>query len=221
METNKEVEFIRENQPDICDWQRSDREAVDRIAKEFDGLLSAEQLEQMRCLPSEFKSREDFELAHLERYGVRPKSGVQGFSEYLKDSSKTEASEKAAQICIEHPEIVNQTDQHERLHQASNPNAAKSIGKKGMEGVTQALTDRLTGVNTEKNVTYLNEKGKEHQFYPKETQMAKDLIAETGPRAVEKLYVQNDASELKNALGGDAQYEARMEQFKKMDEAGL
>jgi len=32
---------------------------------------------------------------------------------------------------------------------------------------------------------------------------------------VEKLYFQNDASDLKEALGGDAQYEARMEQFKK------
>jgi hypothetical protein len=46
-------------------------------------------------------------------------------------------------------------------------------------------------------------------------------MAKAGPGAVEKLYVRNDASELKKALGGDAEYEARMEQFKKLDEVDL
>ena len=221
MESKREVEFIPENQPDISDWKKYDCEAVDRVAKEFDGLLSAEKLEKMRGLPSEFKSREEFELAYLERNRVRPKSGVDGFTDPLKDTGKIEASDKAAQIRIDKPEyIIEQTVQHERLHQTSNPEAEKSIGRKGMEGVTQALTDRL--IHGEKPVPHLyNADLNEVHYYKKETEMAKDLIAETGPKAVEKLYVQNDASELKKVLGGDAQYEARMEQFKKLDEEDL
>ena len=72
------------------------------------------------------------------------------------------------------------------------------------------MTEKITGTK------YLDEKANP-QFYPEATILAEGLLAKAGPGAVEKLYVRNDASELKKALGGDAQYEAMLNEFKKLN----
>ena len=212
MENNNSLEGIHERPTEL---DGLDREAVEKIGKQFHDLVSAEILEKMGDpkLSTEFKSHEEIGKAYEKETKKSAGRGTEGFSKELKIP---------AQVCSEHRDITEQTVIHERLHQASNPDAKNAIGKRGMEGVTQALTDRLMGNNGDKSIIQLDEKGREYNFYPKETQMAKDLIVETGgPRAVEKLYFQNDANDLKEALGGEVQYEARMEQFKKLDDVNL
>ena len=52
-------------------------------------------------------------------------------------------------------------------------------------------------------------------FYPSETRTAKELMKESGDSAVEKLYFQNDAQELKAALVQNAKHDLQLEQFRK------
>lgn len=205
METNENVEFLPWNQLETPDWQEVDGKAIDRIAKEFDGLLSAEKLEKMRSLPSKFETREEFEKDCVRATGSLPEPGLEGFTDKLL-TEPAKISEKDY--------IREQVNLHERLHQASDIGFKQKQPHALNEGVTQALTDKIMGT---KNVGLLDEKGDVSHFYPEATKLAENLITEAGAPAVEKLYVQNDGTDLKTALGGDAQYEARMEEFKKLD----
>ena len=58
-------------------------------------------------------------------------------------------------------------------------------------------------------------------FYPGETIVAGETIEKDGASAVEKLYFQNDARDLKAALGREGEHEERLEEFRRRDMAGL
>ena len=138
-----------------------------------------------------------------------PDPGLEGFT----DQQLTEPARIS-----EKDYIREQVNLHERLHQASDIGFKQEQPHALKEGLTQALTDKIMGTT---NVPFMDEKGDVHQFYHEETKLSENLIAEAGAPAVEKLYVRNDATDVKTALGGDTQYEARMEEFRKLDAANL
>ena len=76
------------------------------------------------------------------------------------------------------------------------------MGSHLSEGITQALTERMQA-----GISF-------GDFYPGETQTAKELMKEAGDSAVEKVFFQNDAEELRAALSTDAQHDEQLEQFK-------
>ena len=194
METDHSMEDFREKQAELKVFKDMDREAVDSIAKEFRDSVSSEKLEKMRSLPSEFKSHEKLAKAYAKETDKTASEGLEGFSKGL---------EMPAQICSEHRQTINESVLHERLHQASDPDGNARLGPHLSEGITQALTEKLQA-----GVSYGN-------FYPEETQTAKEFMKESGDSAVEKLYFQNDAQELKAALARDTQDDSQLEQFKK------
>ncbi len=193
METDHSLEDIREKQAELKVFKDMDREAVDYIGKEFRDSVSLEKLEKMRNLPSEFKSHEELAKAYAKETGKTAPNGLEGFSKDL---------DIPAQICSEHQQTINETILHERLHQASNPEGAARLGSHLSEGITQALTEKMqAGLST-------------GRFYPEDTRTAKEFLKESGDAAVEKLYFQNDAQELKAALTRDAHHNSNLEQFK-------
>lgn len=196
MEGDYRPEDLREKQAELKVFKDMDREAVELVGEEFHGLVSEETLTKMRGLPSEFKTHEDLAKAYAEQTGQPPPEGLEGFSKGL---------EAPAQICSDHHQGINETIIHERIHQASSPDGAARLGEHLQEGVTQALTEKA-----QEGVSFGN-------FYPGETEVAREMIEKDGAAAVEKLYFQNDAGELKAALGGEAEHEARLEDFKKRE----
>ena len=199
MEADHSPEALRENQLEMKEFEQMDREAVEYIAREFQGSVSAEKLEKMRGLPSQFKTHDDLANAYAKETGKPAPDGLEGFSKSL---------EMPAQLCSDHAETINETIIHERLHQASDADATSRLGEHLSEGVTQALTEKM-----QKGVSFGN-------FYPEETKTAKGLMNEAGDAAVEKFYFQNNAQELKTALAGDAQHDSRLEQFKRANQKG-
>lgn len=200
MEGDYRPEDPREKQAELKVFKDMDREAVELVGEEFRGLVSEETLTKMRGLPSEFKTHEDLAKAYSEQTGQPAPEGLEGFSKGL---------EAPAQICSDHHQGINETIIHERIHQASNPEGAARLGEHLGEGVAQALTEKA-----QEGISFGN-------FYPGETRVAREMMEKAGSSAVEKLYFQNDAGELKAALGGGAEQEARLEDFKKRDAAGL
>lgn len=195
METDSSMEDFREKQAELKAFKDMDREAVEYIGKEFRDLVSAEKLEKMSDprLSTEFKSHEELAKAYAKETGKTAPEGLEGFSKGL---------EMPAQICSDHKQTINETILHERLHQASDPDGNARL-RSLSEGTTQALTEKMQA-----GVSF-------GDFYPSETQTAREFMKKDGDTAVEKLYFQNDAQELKAALARDAQHDSQLEQFKK------
>lgn len=198
MGSNHSLEDFRERQAELKEFRDMDREAVEYIGKEFHdsegrALVLPETLERMRGLPSEFKSHEELAKAYAKETGNAAPKGLEGFSKGL---------EMPAQICSDHQQTINESILHERLHQASDPDGNALLGSNLAEGTTQALTEKMQA-----GVSF-------GDFYPSETQAAKELMKEGGDTAVEKLYFQNDAQELKASLTRDSQHDSNLEQFK-------
>jgi hypothetical protein len=204
------LEHLREkpteqNPAELKWFAAQDRVAVKLIGEEFHGLVSEERLAKMRDKPSEFKTHEDLAKAYTEvTKGKTAPQGLEGFAQRL---------DSPAQVCSGHREKIIEATLHERLHQAANPGGASLFGHNPQEGateegVTQALTEKTLGFSS-------------GTFYQKETEAAKKLIKEVGPSAVEKLYFKGDASELNAALKEHAQYDARLEAFKKQNAANV
>lgn len=171
-----------------------DREAIEYIGKEFHDAVSQETLEKMRGLPSEFKSHEELAKAYAKETGKTAPDGLEGFSKGL---------EIPAQICSDHHQTINESILHERLHQASDPDGTARLGSHLSEGTTQALTEKMQA-----GISFGN-------FYPEETQTAKEIMKGSSDAAVEKLYFQNDAQELKAYMTRDSQYDSNLDHFKK------
>jgi hypothetical protein len=206
MDNDHSLENSRERLAELKEFENMDREAVEYIGKEFRDpahperpLVSSETLEKMKDLPSQFQTHEELAQAYSKETGKPAPEGLEGFTKGL---------EMPAQICSEHRQTINETIIHERLHQASDPDATSLLGHNLSEGVTQALTEKM------------QEGFSSGRFYSGETRTAKKLMNDAGDSAVEKFYFQNDARELKDALARDAQYDSRMEQFKRLKQKG-
>jgi hypothetical protein len=110
--------------------------------------------------------------------GERPEEGTLGWAVAPTESTQVSTAELSSVL-----EIVY----HERLHQAVDPETARGVSSDWNEGMTQALTERATGITHE---------GDAVAPYPEETARAKGVAEAAGWDAVEKLYFAGDKTGL-------------------------
>ena len=159
-------------------FRDADEAAIQDIGKRYGDLIPHERLAEMRAHPTAFETGKEFRAHFAERFGEEPKDGTLGWEVAPTESTHVSTAELGSV-----PEVVY----HERLHQAANPETARAVSSDWNEGMTQALTERATGITHE---------GETVAPYPDETARAKGVAEVVGWDAVEKLYFAGDATGL-------------------------
>jgi len=159
-----------------------DQASVEQLARVYREAASPERLGIMAALPTKFEPREAFERSYHHATGGKPSPEITGFSEGLSSP---------AHVSAESPHEVPEITMHERVHQLSHPHAAELLGPDRYEGMTQELALKALERETRSG---------EATAYPEQTAFAHRLRARCGDGAVETLYFQGDASELRACL---------------------
>ena len=155
-----------------------DKAAINDIETRYGNFIPPERLAEMRAHPTAFETDKEFRAHFAERFGEEPKEGTLGW-----EVAPTESTHVSTVELRSVPEVIY----HERLHQAANSEAARAVSSEWHEGITQALTERATGITHE---------GEAVAPYPDETARAKGVAEVVGWDAVEKLYFAGDATGL-------------------------
>ena len=159
-------------------FRDADEAAIQDIEKRYGDLIPPSRLAEMRTHPTSFETDKKFRTHFAERFGEQPEEGTLGWA-----VAPTEATHVSTAELSSVPEIVY----HERLHQAADPETARGVSSDWNEGMTQALTERATGITHE---------GDAVAPYPEETARAKGVAEVAGWDAVEKLYFAGDKTGL-------------------------
>ncbi|MEP6670185.1 MAG: hypothetical protein ABJF10_13575 [Chthoniobacter sp.] len=156
----------------------ADEAAIQDIEKRYGELIPPDRLAEMRAHPTVFETDEEFRTHFDERFGEQPKEGTLGWATEPSEAPHVSTAEVSSV-----PEIVY----HERLHQAADREAAQATGSAWHEGLTQALTERATGISHE---------GDAIAPYPEGTARVKSVAEVAGWDALEKLYFAGDKTGL-------------------------
>lgn len=157
-------------------FRDADEAALNDIEKRYGDLIPASRLAEMRAHPTSFESDKAFRARFAERFDEQLDEGTFGWA-----AAPTEATHVSTAELSSVPEIVY----HERLHQAADPETARASGTAWHEGITQALTERATGITHE---------GEAISPYPEETARANRVAEVAGWDAVERLYFAGERS---------------------------
>lgn len=157
-------------------FRDADEAAIKDIEKRYGDFIPPERLAEMRGHPTAFETREEFRDRFAERFGDKPDEGTLGWTVGPSESAHVSTVELGS---------VPEATYHERVHQAAHPEIAKAMGTSWHEGMTQALTQRGTGLTHE---------GEEKVPYPEETARAHHIAEVTGWNAIERLYFAGDKS---------------------------
>ena len=159
-------------------FRDADEATIQDIEKRYGDLIPPGRLAEMRANPTAFETDKEFRTHFAERFGELPEEGTLGWAVAPAEATHVSTGELSSV-----PEIIY----HERLHQAADPETARAISRDWNEGMTQALTERATGISHE---------GDAVAPCPEETARASSVTEIAGWDAIEKLFFAGDETGL-------------------------
>ena len=152
------------------------------LAAKYGNVVPPARIESALSMPTEFDDRDQFDQA-LAKAGGKPGEGarVLGYSRF---------DAEQPHVAVDHLEIPK-TIAHERLHQLSDPQSAKELGRSLYEGVTEDLAIDAIGTESPSGM---------NRCYPTERAVAHEMRELAGTDAVEQAYFAGDSTELRRRL---------------------